>query len=54
MKVLLVTGLLAEEIVKGYIKESPIDAEVLALKVPVAAFLTPEIAGLKTKLTAMI
>ncbi len=43
MKVLLVTGLLAEEIVKGYIKESPIDAEVLALKVPVAAFLTPEI-----------
>ncbi|NLE06636.1 MAG: dihydropteroate synthase-like protein [Crenarchaeota archaeon] len=43
MKILLVTGLLAEELVKNYIKDSSLDIEVLALKVPVAAFLTPKI-----------
>ncbi len=43
MKVLLVTGLLAQDIVKHYIEDAKIDIEVLALKVPVAAFLTPEL-----------
>lgn len=42
MKALLVTGILAEEIVKKYSKQSHVETEVLALKVPVAAFLTPE------------
>ena len=41
MKVLLITGVLAEEIVRGYAKESKIETVVLALKVPVAAFLNP-------------
>ena len=43
MKVLLVTGLLAQDIVKHYIEDAKIDIEVLAIKVPVAAFLTPEL-----------
>jgi dihydropteroate synthase-like protein len=45
LKVLLVTGVLAEETVKRYAKESQAETEVLTLKVPVAAFLTPETIG---------
>ncbi len=41
LKVLLVTGLLAEETVKRYAQSSSVKTEVLALKVPVAALLTP-------------
>ena len=41
MKVLLITGLLAEETVKHYAQNSSVKTEVLALKVPVAALLTP-------------
>jgi len=41
VKVLLITGLMAQETVEHYAKKSNVDAEVLALKVPVAAFLTP-------------
>jgi dihydropteroate synthase-like protein len=43
LKVLLVTGMLAEESVKRYAKESCIDTQTLALKIAVAAFLTPTI-----------
>ena len=39
---LLVTGTLAEETVKRYAKESKIQIEVFVIRVPVAAFLTPE------------
>ena len=42
MKVLLVTGLLAEKTVERYAKESNIETSVFALKVPVAALLAPE------------
>jgi dihydropteroate synthase-like protein len=42
LKVLLITGLLAEKTVKSYAKESSVETEVLALKVPVAALLSPE------------
>ena len=42
-KVLLVTGSLAEDIVKRYSKESNVETETLVLKTQVAAFLTPEI-----------
>jgi dihydropteroate synthase-like protein len=42
LKVLLITGLLAEKTVKNYAKESNVETEVLALKVPVAALLNPE------------
>ena len=42
MNVLLITGTLAEDMVKRYAKESSVKTEVLALKVPVAALLTPE------------
>ena len=42
MKVLLITGKLAEDMVKRYAKESNVETEVVALKTPVAAFLTPE------------
>ena len=41
LKVLLVTGLLAEEIVKRHVQSNRVETEVLALKVPVAALLTP-------------
>ena len=41
-KVLLVTGTLAEDMVKRYSKESTVETETLALKIQVAAFLTPE------------
>lgn len=40
MKLLLITGLLAEKIVKIYAKKSGIETDILALKVPVAALLT--------------
>jgi dihydropteroate synthase-like protein len=42
LPVLLITGTLAEEIVKQYVKEAATKTEVFTLKVPVAAFLTPE------------
>ena len=42
MKVLLVTGQLAEDTVKRYAKESSVETETLALKIAVAAFLTPQ------------
>jgi dihydropteroate synthase-like protein len=42
LKLLLITGLLAEKTVKRYAKESNIETSVLALKVPVAALLAPE------------
>jgi dihydropteroate synthase-like protein len=42
LKVLLITGLLAEKTVERYAKESSVETEVLALKVPVAALLSPE------------
>lgn len=41
MKVLLITGALAEDTVKRYAKESSVDTETLALKMAVAALLTP-------------
>jgi len=40
LKVLLITGLLAEKIVKTYAKRSAIETSIVALKVPVAALLT--------------
>jgi dihydropteroate synthase-like protein len=40
LKVLLVTGLMAKENVERYSKESHVQTKVIALKVPVAAFLT--------------
>jgi dihydropteroate synthase-like protein len=43
LKILLITGTLAEATVKRYAKESNLDTKVVALKVPVAAFLSPEI-----------
>ena len=42
MKVLLVTGTLAEDSVKRYAKESNVETETVALKIAVAAFLTPQ------------
>ena len=42
MKVLLVTGQLAQDIVERYAKESTVETETLALKIAVAAFLTPQ------------
>ncbi|MCL5878059.1 MAG: dihydropteroate synthase-like protein [Candidatus Bathyarchaeota archaeon] len=42
MKVLLVTGQLAQDIVRGYAKESSVETETVALKLAVAAFLTPQ------------
>lgn len=42
MRVLLITGFLAREMVERYARMSNVEAEVLALEVPVAAFLTPE------------
>jgi dihydropteroate synthase-like protein len=46
LKVLLVTGQLAEETVRRYAQESSVETETLALKIAVAAFLTPQtIAG---------
>ena len=42
MKVLLVTGQMAKNAVESYAKQSQVETEVLALNVPVAAFLTPQ------------
>ena len=42
VKVLLITGHLAEDTVKCYAKESNVETETLALKIAVAAFLTPQ------------
>jgi dihydropteroate synthase-like protein len=42
LKVLLITGLLAEKTVKRYAKESKAETKVFALKIPVAALLSPE------------
>jgi dihydropteroate synthase-like protein len=42
LKVLLITGLLAEKAVERYAKESNVETKVLALKVPVAALLSPQ------------
>jgi dihydropteroate synthase-like protein len=42
LKALLITGLLAENTVQHYTQESRVKTKVLALKVPVAALLTPE------------
>jgi len=41
-KVLLITGALAEDAVKRYAKESRVETEIVALKIAVAALLTPE------------
>ena len=41
MKVLLITGLLAKKTVERYAKESTVETRVLALRVPVAALLSP-------------
>jgi dihydropteroate synthase-like protein len=42
VKVLLVTGALAQDAVRCYAKESDVETEVLVLGVAVAAFLTPQ------------
>jgi dihydropteroate synthase-like protein len=42
LKVLLITGLLAEKTVTRYAKESTVETRVLVLTVPVAALLSPE------------
>ena len=42
MRVLLITGQLAESEVERYAKESHVETRVLPLKVAVAAFLTPK------------
>ena len=51
VKVLLITGVLAEDAVKRYAQESDVETEILALKMVVAALLTPQTIanGLKTK-----
>ncbi|MGD0450944.1 MAG: DUF6513 domain-containing protein, partial [Candidatus Bathyarchaeia archaeon] len=41
-KILLITGALAEDAVKCYAKQSNVNTEVVALKIAVAALLTPE------------
>ncbi len=43
MNVLLITGLLAKDVVKQYAKQSNVKTDVVALKIPVAALLTPEV-----------
>jgi dihydropteroate synthase-like protein len=42
LRALLITGLLAEKTVEQYAKESSVETEVFALKVPVAALLSPQ------------
>ena len=42
MKALLVTGQLAQDIVAQYAKESTLETKIIALKIAVAAFLTPK------------
>jgi dihydropteroate synthase-like protein len=51
LKVLLVTGLLAEKTVERYAKESSVETSVFALKVPVAALLAPELIAKALKKT---
>jgi len=51
LKALLITGQLAEEAVKRYARESSVETEVLALKVPVAALLNAETIAQKLKST---
>jgi dihydropteroate synthase-like protein len=53
LKVLLITGILAEEIIKQFAKQSSVETEVLALKVPVAAFLTPQTINQALKQTSL-
>lgn len=49
MKVLLITGLLAKDMVTHYAQKSNVKTEVLALKVPVAALLTPQYIARETE-----
>ncbi len=49
MKVLLITGLLAKDIVTHYAQKSNVKTRVLALKVPVAALLTPKYIAKETE-----
>jgi len=49
LRILIVTGLLAEEIVRRHVSEVGNDIEVLALPVSVAAFITPEYAATMLK-----
>jgi len=42
VKVLLITGQLAKDLVKTYAQKSKVKTQILALKSPIAAFLTPE------------
>jgi dihydropteroate synthase-like protein len=53
VKVLLVTGVLAEEAVKRYAQESNVETETVALKIAVAAFLTPDSIAAALKNTAL-
>ena len=54
MKVLLITGTLAEDTVKRYAKESSIETETLALKMAVAALLTPQTIADALKTTRLV
>jgi dihydropteroate synthase-like protein len=49
LKVLLITGLLAKKAVEHYAKESNVETKILALKVPVAALLSPQQIAQATK-----
>jgi len=49
MKVLLITGLLAEDMVTHYTQKSNVKTKVLALRVPVAALLTPKYIAKETE-----
>jgi dihydropteroate synthase-like protein len=42
LKVLLITGTLAEDVVKRYSQESNVEVDIRVLKIPVAALLTPK------------
>ena len=53
LKILLITGKLAEESVKRYASEAEADIDVLALPVPVAAFISPEYAAQAIKKTGI-
>ena len=43
MNILLITGQLAQDMVRDYAKESRVETEIVALKLAVAAFLTPKV-----------
>jgi dihydropteroate synthase-like protein len=49
LKVLLVTGVLAQEMVKRYAAESKVETEIFTIETPVAAFLTPQTIAEKLK-----